>query len=441
MLCAALCLTLASTMSPPGNVVLVVVDDLGWADFGCMPGSSRDTPAIDALRRRGALFTQATANGPNCAPARASLMTGQWTPRHGVYTVGSSKRGNRELHTCDPPPNRTSLRPEAVTIAERLRNAGMRTVHVGKWHLGNDPRDQGFDVNIGGTAKGHPKSHFSPYSNPRLTDGPDRECLSDRLVDEAIAQLQLGDERPTFLHLAFYDVHTPIQADPDCRRNTLERHEDWSKRDANYDCMVRRTDAALGRLLDHLDDDALIIVCSDHGGVATLAQQGELRGTKGQLLEGGIRTPLIVAGPTVVPGSTHAAPVSLHDIAPTIHDWCGLQPAPAHDGHSLVDLLQGSTTAAPSPAQYWHFPCYLEAAGGVSGPWRSTPVSVIRVGDWKLTEFLDDRRMELYNLDSDPGETTNLAGARPAIRDSLALLLHAWRHRVEAPMPTAKASS
>ena len=158
MLSAAIMLAITSTTLAPPDVVLVVVDDLGWADLSCMPDGRHDTPALDALAARGTLFPQATANAPNCAPARAALMTGQWTTRHGIFTVGPSKRGTADQRLLEPPVNRTSLPTAAHTLAERLQAAGWDTALVGKWHLGDDPCDHGFDLNVGGTKRGHPKS-------------------------------------------------------------------------------------------------------------------------------------------------------------------------------------------------------------------------------------------------------------------------------------------
>ncbi|MCH2136068.1 MAG: sulfatase [Phycisphaerales bacterium] len=426
----------AGTASAPADVVLVVVDDLGWADASCMPDGRHETPAIDGLAEAGTLFTHASANGPNCAPARASLMTGLWPPNHGVLTVAPIKRGPASLRKMHLPPSALQLQPGQRTIATALRDSGWHTVHIGKWHLGNDPTKHGFDVNIGGSNKGHPKSHFSPYLNPTLPDGPEGECLTDRLVDEAIAQLSEDRDEPVFLHLSFYDVHTPLQAHPDCLQETKEEQSAWTLRQAKYDCMVRRTDAAIGRLLEHVKDDSLILLCSDHGGVGRLAHSGQLRGCKGQLLEGGIRTPLIIAGPGIEAGRVCDTPMSLHDLVPTIADWFGLEVVDNWDGHSLAPLLQGRSMGANAPAQYWHYPYYLGAAGAVAGQWRTTPVSAIRVGDWKLMEYLEDGSLALFDLHDDSGEQVNLADQRPAIRDTMLLLLQAWRHRVDAPMPT-----
>lgn len=434
MLINALLLTIASTTSAQPDVVLVVVDDLGWADPGCMPDGRHDTPNIDALAARGALFTHATANAPNCAPARASLMTGQWTPRHGIFTVGSARRGKPQHRLLEPPPNRTSLRPKARTIAETLQDVGYRTVHVGKWHLGDDPTHQGFDLNIGGSRTGHPKSYFSPYFNTALTDGPEGQHLTDRLTDEAIAQLHADDTRPLFLYLPFYAVHAPLQADTAEVQAVQEAHPQWTRKQAVYDCMVRRTDANIGRLLEHVGPDTLVMLCSDHGGVGRVAHMGELRGCKGQLYEGGIRTPLLIAGSGIAPGSVIDTPVSLHELAPTIAKAAGAEDdKAAYDGQSLWLLLHGEPVT-DRPPQFWHFPAYLEAGGAVDGRWRTTPVSVIRVGNWKLLEFHETGATEFYDLGVDPGETTDLSADKPIAHDALLGLLRAWRYDTDAPM-------
>ena len=442
MLAAALLLSLASTTSSQPDVVLIVVDDLGWADLSCMPDGRHDTPAIDTLARQGALFTQATANGPNCAPARACLMTGQWTPRHGIFTVGSAKRGKAANRCMEPPTNTTTLRTidegGALTIADHLRGAGYKTIHVGKWHLGDDPRAHGFDVNIGGIARGSPRSYFSPYKNKALDDGPDGELLTDRLTDEAIAHLKAPSDAPRFVYLSLYAVHAPFQASPEAIDAAMQAHPDWSRRQAIYDCMVRRTDGAIGRVLQHVDDDAVVVLCSDHGGVGRVAHNGHLRGCKGQLFEGGIRTPLLISAPGIAPGTVLHTPVSLHDLAPTLLQYTGAQPDPQHDGRSLVDLLEGRDPGTDAPPQFWHFPGYLEAGAAVDGVWRTTPVSVVRVGHWKLLEFLETGETQLYDLELDPSESHNLADELPIARDAMLGLLRAWRHETDAPMPTLK---
>ncbi len=439
---SSLCLTLLMLASPAvdttsrPDIVMILVDDMGWADPGFMPDGSQVTPNLDALAERGMVFTQATSNGPNCAPSRACMMTGQWSPRHGIFTVGNAKRGKAENRRMEPPQNRTVLALQEETMAGQLGKAGYRTGHFGKWHLGKDPLEQGFEFNVGGNKAGHPKSYFSPYRNANLKDGPEGESLTDRLTDEAIEFLQAEDDRPVFLHMSYYTVHTPLQATDEEIAALLEQHPDWDKRQATYTAMVQRLDRNIGRLLEHVDEHDVVVFCSDNGGQPRIGNMAMLRGSKGMLYEGGIRVPLVISGQGVESGRTDL-PVTLLDVAPTIYEWAGIpDDEQSLDGDSLVPVLEGSDHSLESRSLFWHFPAYLEAAGK-SGPWRTTPAGAIREGRWKLIEFFEDGRLELYDLEADPGETRNLAKQEPEIRERLHRLLVEWRESVKAPMPVA----
>jgi len=198
------------------NVILILVDDLGWKDTGFQGSAYYETPNIDRLARQGMIFTDAYASAPNCAPSRASLLSGQYPPRLGIYTVGSTERGPEKLRKWIPVKNQTVLRPQAVTIAEALKPAGYVSACIGKWHLGSYPTSgpaaQGFTLSLGGGPEGHAKSHFSPYGIVEMPDGPTGEYLTDRLTSEAIHFISDPKSRPFFLYLSYYAVHTPIQA-------------------------------------------------------------------------------------------------------------------------------------------------------------------------------------------------------------------------------------
>lgn len=432
---------------PPPSVVIFLVDDLGWADLSCYGNRARTTPHIDALARDGMRFTSGYSNAPNCAPSRASLLSGQWTPRHGIYTVGSSERGKAKNRRLIPIENRTELEDGVTTFAEVLAATGYRTAAMGKWHLGEDPRSQGFDVNVGGDRAGHPHNGYTvPYDNPNLEDGPDGEYLTDRLTEEALGFLESSHGSPFLLYLSYYSVHTPIQGRPDLVAASMAERgaEEGSKplRADQFNGMVAAVDESVGRILERLDDldlsdDTLVVFTSDNGGLHSVSEMGPLRGSKGMLYEGGVRVPWIVRWPgRVEAGSTCAVPVSGIDLYPTLLDLAGIQEPEGHrlDGQSLLPLATGAEEDLER-ALHWHFPAYLEGRGGRNPKWRTTPVASIRLGDHKLLEFFEDGGLELYDLVADPGESRNLADAEPELRDRLHRRLVAWREAVGAPVP------
>ncbi|MCP3903595.1 MAG: sulfatase-like hydrolase/transferase [Planctomycetes bacterium] len=434
----------ASAAGEARNVVLILVDDMGWADLGCYGNRLHETPRIDDLARRGARFTDAYANGPNCVPSRASLLTGRYAPRHGMYTVNASARGPANRRALEPIPNVRVLDDAFVTLAEALREAGYVTGCFGKWHLDDDVSGQGFDRSRAAGQIGHPRSYFSPYDNPWLDDGPAGECLTDRLTDEAIGFMDEHRARPFFLYLPFYAVHTPVQGKPDLVEKYRQLDPSLSRRRSAYAAMVETVDRNVGRLVDalaerDLDERTVVILMSDNGGHGRFASMGSLRGAKGELYEGGIRVPLIISTPGVADdGRTVDTPVIGLDLFPTILDLAGAQ-LPANlrlDGVSLAPLLRRSPLQPRRPPLYWHFPCYLEAGRRSGSPWRTTPVGAIREGRYKLLEFFEDGRLELYDLADDPGETTNLVHVRPEVTRRLHDRIVDWRGRTHAPVPT-----
>jgi arylsulfatase len=433
----------AGDTTPP-NIVLILADDLGWRDTGFMGSDFYETPNLDQLADGGMMFTDAYANGSNCAPSRAALMSGRYGPRTGVYSVGSSNRGKAANRRLLAPANRRKLSPDVVTLAEVLQSRGYTTASIGKWHLGDGPETgplgQGFDHNVGGNQSGHPKSYFSPYRNKNLPDGAPGEYLTTRLTDEAIAFLQEQREEPFFLYLPYYTVHTPLQPESSRLEYYQSKPPGQRHRNPKYAAMVEALDANIGRLLTALDEqgldqDTLIVFASDNGGSAPSTTMAPLRGSKGMFSEGGIRVPLVVRWPGhVAPGVRCSTPVMLMDLYPTLVEAAG-GTADTSDGESLLGLLTDGC-APLQRALFWHFPAYLEAAPGRGiGPWRATPCSVIREENYKLLEFFEDGRLELYDLSEDIGETRNLAMEMPARTRQLHEKLVAWRAQVEAPVP------
>jgi arylsulfatase A-like enzyme len=438
------------THDPPPNIVLVYVDDLGWRDLGVQGSRYYETPNVDALAAAGMRFTQAYANAPNCAPSRAALLSGQYAPRTGVYTVGSAARGQAENRELVPVENRVELALTVVTLAEALSAAGYATGQVGKWHLGGDgfaPTDQGFAWSVAGNELGTPPSYFYPYQRgelwlPGLEEGTEGEYLPDRLTEEAIGFIEANREGPFFLYLSHYSVHTPIRGRPDLVERYKNKPGSDGHDDPQYAAMVTSVDESLGRLTQALerlglDGNTVVIFYSDNGGFGPVTSMAPLRGSKGMLYEGGIRVPLIVRWPSrVQPGSVVDVPVIGTDFYPTLLDIAGadLPEGPPLDGVSLVPLLDGSGRL-PERDLFWHFPAYLEADASVSGPWRTTPASVIRRGPHKLIHFFEDDRWELYDLEADVAESRNLAAERPKETAELREALEAWWRETRAFLP------
>lgn len=446
------------------NIVFILADDLGWADLTCYASTFHETPNIDRLAAHGALFTDAYAASPVCSPTRASLVTGKYPSTVGV----TQYIGGHGVGRLADVPYFGFLPTQEFSIARALRAGGYQTWHVGKWHLGPRrcwPDQHGFDVNIGGCDWGHPKSWFSPYGSPTLSDGPDGEYLTDRLTDEAIALVETADERPFFLNLWHYAVHIPIEAPHELiekyRRKAAdlglervdpfvigERMSAWHQREASvtrrtvqsdpaYAAMVENLDTNVGRLLDALDrsgraDDTVVIFTSDNGGLSTAegspTSNAPLAEGKGWVAEGGVREPFIVRWPGVVPpGSRLSQPITSPDLYPTLLAMAGLRPRPEQhlDGVDFSPLLRGASVER-GPL-YFHYPHYSNQGG--------RPASAIRDGRWKLVHDWETRGSRLYDLDVDIGEEHDCAASEPGIATRLQAELLRWVEESPALVP------
>lgn len=431
------------------NIVFILIDDLGWKDVGFMGSRYYETPNIDKLASRGMVFTNAYANAPNCAPSRACLMSGKYTPRHGVYTVGNPERGRAHQRKLIPAMNKTVLDPEFITIPEALRKSGYVSASMGKWHLGTDPAAgpvaQGFDVNIAGDHRGSPGGggYFGPYKNPNLSDGPKGEYLTDRLTDEAVKFIETNKDGPFFLYLPHYAVHTPIQAKKELIKKYEKKTPHNGQSNPKYAAMIDSTDQGVGRIMDTLDklnltENTIVIFFSDNGGYGPATSMAPLRGAKGMLYEGGIRVPMIVSLPGRIKANTTCeTPVIGTDFYPTLLDMTQTKKPDGYqlDGESLVPLLTQSKSFNRDSI-YFHFPAYLQAYPKSQSPWRTTPAAAIRKGNYKLIEFFEDRTLELYDLKDDIGETNNLAKKMPDKTKELYNDMIKWRKSVNAPVPT-----
>ncbi len=457
----------AQSQGPP-NILVVYVDDLGWADIGVQGSAFYETPHIDRLAASGLRFTNAYANAPNCAPSRAALLSGTYAPRTGIYTVSSAARGDAALRKLIPVENQTTLDLEVVTLAEVLRDAGYATGFAGKWHLGGEghlPTDQGFDWAVAGDHTGTPRAYFYPYrreggpSIPGLEAGAEDEYLPDRLTDEAIHFVTENSDGPFFMFLSHYSVHTPIVAKPQVAAKYAAKIARRSEADGDaqppldpvYAAMIESVDDSVGRLLATLEglgiaDNTVVVFFADNGGYGPVTSMAPLRGSKGMLYEGGIREPLIIRWPShTVPGATTDVPVIGTDFFPTLVEIteATLPPGKQLDGLSFAGLLSQERPKVQTTAEslrnrplFWHFPAYLQRDASVKGPWRTTPASAIRQGDFKLIHFFEESRSELYNLRTDIGESIDLAESDPDRAAALENTLREWWAATGAFLPS-----
>jgi arylsulfatase A-like enzyme len=430
------------------NIVLIVVDDLGWKDLGFMGSAYYETPNVDHLATEGISFSNAYAAAANCAPSRACMISGLNTPRHGIYTVSNSDRGNKKTLKIIPTKNTEVLADSVYTLAEMLRDNGYVTGTFGKWHLGPDPGTQGFHVNVGGNHRGSPGKggYFSPYMLENISDGPKGEYLTDRMAREAIKFVRDYRDTTFFLYVPFYTVHTPIMGKEDLVKKFEKKTGSNGQDRPDYAAMVASMDENVGRIMAALDSlglrhNTVVFFTSDNGGIRDISYQDPLRAGKGAYYEGGIRVPLIIRWPgTVQPGSRSDVPVTNMDFYPTLQSIIKASPAKSFlDGDDITPVLKGEPLGERS--LFWHFPIYLQAYNpkeddGRDPLFRTRPGSVIRKGNWKLHEYFEDNGIELYDLNADPGEKNNLAKENPEKAGELLDLLREWRRETNAPVPT-----
>jgi arylsulfatase A len=438
LLCALLAPRTAAAKSL--NVVLILADDLGWTDLGCFGSPLYETPNIDRLARDGMKFTQAYAACCVCSPTRAAILTGKYPARtHITDWIPGLPPENPKLLV----PNWTKYLPlEEKTIADAFHAAGYATASMGKWHLGGPeywPDKHGFDLNLAGTEAPNPKTYFAPYRIATLPEGPEGEYLTDRLGAEASRWIERQKAKPFFLYLPHFAVHLPVQGKKAiAKKYRAKIRPGMTQTNAMYAAMIESLDDAVGRVRATLDelklaDHTLVVFASDNGGRVPTTSNLPLRAGKGSCHEGGTRVPLIIDWPGVTkPGSVCETPVITMDLVPTLLEASGVKNVGSlgQDGESLVRLLRGSG-ALNRDELFWHYPHYQHYQLG-----GTTPYGAIRKGDFKLIEFFDDMRVELYDLSKDIGEQHNLAAEMPQKVEALRARLHAWRKEVGAQMPT-----
>lgn len=441
------------------NIVLVLLDDLGWRDFGFMGNPDVLSPRLDKLSKESVVFDQAYVNAPNCAPSRASLLTGQYCPRHGVYTVGESTRGDTSRNKLLPVPNKQFLPRESKTLSETLKASGYATACLGMWNLGSNrnreqmplangfdlylaPKDFGFEQRLDGgenrRSGGPALSYFATGNGRKRYRQPvvPGEYVTDRLTSEAISFVEKNAKQPFFLYLPLHAPHRPYEPMPELLEKHKKRLRSGSSVTPEYAATIERIDWNMGRLADALDrlqltENTLFIFLSDNGGDtgARTGTNAPLRGGKGMLYEGGIRVPMFIRFPSAQQeGVRCKTPVIASDLYPTILDAAGISLPENHplDGISLLPVLQGESPKKRETL-FWHFPCYLG---------QQTPAGAIRHGDYKLIEFFEEGRFELYDLANDLGERRNLVDSKKEMTRDLKNRLDIWRKSVNAPVPT-----
>lgn len=458
ILCVACCAwwaVAADNPTPHPNIVLIVADDLGWSDVACYGGDLHETPNLDRLARQGIRFTDAYA-ASICSPSRAALLTGKHYARlhMTIWREGSFREATDQKLL--QPKCVADLPYQEETLAEVLKKAGYLTALVGKWHLGDAdfyPETQGFDINIGGTHWGAPQTFFFPYKGqgrfqgefryvPGLQDGKPGDYLTDQLTDEAIKVINRAGEKPFFLYLAHHAPHTPIEAPADLVKHYEQKLKpELNHTNPKYAAMIHNLDQSVGRILDQLEkqklaDKTIVVFISDNGGQignfagTKITSNAPLRSGKGSLYEGGVRVPLLICGPGIKSGEVCREPVYIADLFPTIADLTEMTAQTltkdSSDGKSLAGLLRSPDGHLERDELFFHYPHYYPT---------TTPVGAIRKGDWKLLEYFEDQRVELYNLKDDLSESKDLSKAMPEQADRLRARLAEWRQSVDAQMP------
>ena len=443
--------------SGKSNIVLLLVDDLGWRDVGFMGSKYFETPNIDKLAAQSMVFSNAYAACAVSSPTRASVMTGRYPARIGVtdWIRARFQLSAGELTAPEPyeenegrklrtPSNPYWMEPEEVTIAEILKQSGYFTCHIGKWHLGTDdyyPEKQGYDLNIAGSDMGQPVNYFDPYKNekgvgfPNLAPRQKGEFLTDRLTDELISVIEQHRNDPFFISMCYYTVHTPIMA----KEETIEKYKKKDpvngQKNPVYAAMIESLDQSVGNLVatlkaNRLFEKTIIVFMSDNGGLTGPTDNSPLRSGKGYPYEGGIRIPMFVYwNGTIRPGFVCNLPVSTIDFLPTI---CSITKSPLPktiiDGRDLTPIFEGKKLAqAPL---YWHFPHYRGS--------DVVPYSIIRDGEWKLIKRYEGDEFELFNLINDPGEKVNVAAENTIKVRELDVKLRDWLQETNAKTPVEK---
>jgi len=430
------------------NIVLIVADDLGWSDLSYMGSEYYETPNIDKLSKSGMTFYNGYASSANCAPSRATMLSGKYHTEHGIYTVRNSDRGSRKTRKIIPIETKSTLDLDFFVIPEMLKEMGYTNGHFGKWHLGDvgfHPEQSGFDVNIGGNRHGGPGGYFAPYPNPQLENEPKGEYLTDRIGDEVVKFIDVNKENNFFAYVPFFSVHTPIQSKPDYQKKYSNKESNEFHNRADYAGMIQSLDENIGKILDKIDalnlsENTLIIFTSDNGGIRAISNQYPLRAGKGSYYEGGIKVPMIFSWKGKIEAKTESYErVSNLDFYPTIKKLVGYNESIDLDGEDLTPIFKGEKLKKRE--LYFHFPVYLEPYrvqldSGTDPLFRTRPGTVIIKDNWKLHHYYEDNKFELYDLEKDVSESENLSEINKEKKNELLIDLNNWRKTNNAPIPS-----
>ena len=430
------------------NIILIVADDLGWSDLSYMGSEYYETPNIDKLSKSGMTFYNGYASSANCAPSRATMLSGKYHTEHGIYTVRNSDRGSRKTRKIIPIETKTTLDLDFFVIPEMLKEVGYTNGHFGKWHLGDvgfHPEQSGFDVNIGGNRHGGPGGYFAPYPNPELENEPKGEYLTDRIGDEVVKFIDQNKENNFFAYVPFFSVHTPIQSKPDYQKKYSNKESNEYHNRPDYAGMIQSLDENIGKILDKIDtlnlsENTLIIFTSDNGGIRAISNQYPLRAGKGSYYEGGIKVPMIFSWKGKIEAETDSYErISNLDFYPTIKNLVGYKDSIDLDGEDLTPIFKGEKLKKRE--LYFHFPIYLEPYrvqldSGTDPLFRTRPGTVIIKDNWKLHHYYEDNKFELYNLEKDISESKNLVEINKEKKTELLMDLNNWRKAKNAPIPS-----
>lgn len=442
------------------NIIFMICDDLGWTDMGNSGSEYYETPNLDEMVETGIKFTNWYSCGPNCAPARAGIMTGQYNVNNKVWTVGDGFRGKEEFRKMIPPPNQQFMDKSQVTLAEAMQRNGYRTVQIGKWHLGDRevdyPIQHGFDEQVlWADWINYPKTcywNFTVIPNEYIAP---ETYLTDYLTDKALEYIERPDDKPFFMYFAHFAPHVPLEA----KNELVDKYRRKPPKDGHcnpvYAAMVESIDESIEKIVNMLKktgkyENTIFIFTSDHGGVGGYKSTGinaeeitdnaPLKGGKGQLYEGGVRVPMIMRWPAGLPaGKIVKTPYINIDFYPTLIDLSGgdLPPEQALDGLNITEGIVKDDSECHHDSLFWHFPGYLQADID-KGIWRTTPCGSILKKKYKLIEFFETGRLELYDLKNDLSEKNDLFDKMPELVKKMHTELKLWRKNNNAPMPCPK---